>query len=809
MTDCPCDEITEYVPNIPAGLDALPRQPWSFPEVRTSLLREVGTQIPTWLASDAPDLGVMWLEMWAYVSDVLAFYDERIANESYLRTAHRRPSLRRHVELLGYLPKPGVAGSIAVALEADGRRPVDIPENTGFRSEAFGAQPPQVYELTSGKTIDPLCNQWSIGAIRKNALPDHPPSLAEHPEYSPSPSDGETAFFVFETENFSLAKDRLVVFQGGGITNPGVVSRVTEIKPFEGRDGKSYVEVHVDPPVQIPYGTPPDQVRVWTPTISARRTEFFVGASVSPVSSTRTSGLVYLDSIYRQLSLSGLFIASLSPTKNLLFSITRLAEIRLSISEENLETKIPVTAVSLNSSIPDEYLKNRDQLTFHFSMVDGGKVTTVPSLDISRDDLAYGVPLEGLVEPPVSARKDGTGKVLEQTFLLKDANDVGVFVKGILQFDQTHRAKFTVTEVLQGTLDTLKAPIAVFGNVTTAFQGESVFDEVLGSGDLREVHQTFQLAQKPLTYTDATANDGMGRSTLKISVNGVRWDEVRSFYGMGPEDQVYVVRHDDEQNTFVTFGDGLRGARLPTGVDNIVADYRYGASSVAVPAGVMNQLARPAEGLVGVRGPVVGTGGRDPEDSTELRTKAPRSMLLFGSAVGLRDFECVASLCQGVDVAKAEYDWLELQGQSGVRLSYIGNAKASDVLTALREKAEPNLNIVVEPAKVITSELHLSIAVATAYDFEAVKKQVSDALREPNYGLLSRKQASIGGSLWISKLYEVVLSIPGVTAVMSGTLYRQRWPQPLEGTDTFCAPLGSYFDFSGENGLVLTKAKAQ
>ena len=36
----------------------------------------------------------MWLEMWAYVADVLGFYDERIANESYIRTAVRRPSLR-------------------------------------------------------------------------------------------------------------------------------------------------------------------------------------------------------------------------------------------------------------------------------------------------------------------------------------------------------------------------------------------------------------------------------------------------------------------------------------------------------------------------------------------------------------------------------------------------------------------------------------------------------------------------------------------------------------------------------------------
>ena len=48
-----------------------------------------------WRARNSQDLGLMLIDMWAYVSDVLAFYDERIANEEYIRTAVRRPSLRR------------------------------------------------------------------------------------------------------------------------------------------------------------------------------------------------------------------------------------------------------------------------------------------------------------------------------------------------------------------------------------------------------------------------------------------------------------------------------------------------------------------------------------------------------------------------------------------------------------------------------------------------------------------------------------------------------------------------------------------
>src|SRR6266511_3977095 len=97
MSVCPCDQPTPLVLNIPAGLDALPRQLRSFPEVREALLRSLPSKpaLEKWRARGQRDLGLMWLEMWAYVSDVLAFYDERVANETYLRTARLKPSLRR------------------------------------------------------------------------------------------------------------------------------------------------------------------------------------------------------------------------------------------------------------------------------------------------------------------------------------------------------------------------------------------------------------------------------------------------------------------------------------------------------------------------------------------------------------------------------------------------------------------------------------------------------------------------------------------------------------------------------------------
>ena len=108
MSACDCDQPERLVLNIPAGLDALPRQLWAFPQVREALLRRVGTKaaLTGWQARGERDLGRMWLEMWAYVADVLNFYDERIANESYLRTAVLHTSIRRHLELLGFIKTP-------------------------------------------------------------------------------------------------------------------------------------------------------------------------------------------------------------------------------------------------------------------------------------------------------------------------------------------------------------------------------------------------------------------------------------------------------------------------------------------------------------------------------------------------------------------------------------------------------------------------------------------------------------------------------------------------------------------------------
>src|SRR6185295_13018147 len=68
---------------------------------------------------DDSDFSIALLDAWATVGDVLTFYQERIANESYLRTATERFSVLELARLIDYQLRPGVAAStyLSFALE--------------------------------------------------------------------------------------------------------------------------------------------------------------------------------------------------------------------------------------------------------------------------------------------------------------------------------------------------------------------------------------------------------------------------------------------------------------------------------------------------------------------------------------------------------------------------------------------------------------------------------------------------------------------------------------------------------------------
>src|SRR5262249_41937928 len=125
--------------------------------------------------------------------------------------------------------------------------------------------------------------------------------------------------------------------------------------------------------------------------------------------------------------------------------------------------------------------------------------------------------------------------------------------------------------------------VTLSANVAEATHGQTV-KETFEGGDATQAFQRFALKQTPLTYVAATTPSGI-QSTLRVFVDEVEWHEVPYLYGQGPKDRVFVVRQDGEGKTWIQFGDGVTGARLPTGQRNVRAEYRpaVGAAGILKP----------------------------------------------------------------------------------------------------------------------------------------------------------------------------------------------------------------------------------
>lgn len=65
------------------------------------------------------DFAIALCDAFAVAADILCFYQERIANESYLGTATERRSLFELARLVGYRPRPGVAAGTWLAFTVE------------------------------------------------------------------------------------------------------------------------------------------------------------------------------------------------------------------------------------------------------------------------------------------------------------------------------------------------------------------------------------------------------------------------------------------------------------------------------------------------------------------------------------------------------------------------------------------------------------------------------------------------------------------------------------------------------------------
>jgi predicted phage baseplate assembly protein len=442
-------------------------------------------------------------------------------------------------------------------------------------------------------------------------------------------------------------------------------------------------------------------------------------------------------------------------------------------------TEIARAQFATSGKVTRATLKGGENYSFFHGEVRGTTVYAVEErleLADAPDDSAVGGNVID-VDTDVSEMAPGRSLLVTGTTTSGAAHAEVVTVAGAQQ--AAGRWRLTLERSLVEIYD--RATVVVHGNVALATHGETV-DQLLGSGHAAKAFQRFDLAHEPLTHVQSSDASGVS-STLEVRVNDVRWDELPTLYGAATDARAYTVRSDENDKTYVQFGDGQRGARLPSGAQNVRATYRkgLGAGGNVRPNTLAQLLDRPL-GVKGVTNPLPASGGVDPEAEEQARTSMPIGVRTLGRAVSLTDYADFALAFAGV--AKADAAVLPLRSGPTIvvtvafadRPPVVPVDRLDDLRDALRGYGDPHVQVDVVPHAERNFRLALKVAVDPAFEAELVLAGVESAVRMA-YSFESR---GFGAPVHASAITSIVHGVDGVVAVDLDRLYAGPIPLLLQ-----------------------------
>ena len=310
--------------------------------------------------------------------------------------------------------------------------------------------------------------------------------------------------------------------------------------------------------------------------------------------------------------------------------------------------------------------------------------------------------------------------------------------------------------------------VTIYGNVVKATHGETR-QEVLGSGDASQALQTFTLKQSPLTFTSAPTPSGI-ESTLVVRVNNVRWPEVDGLIWLDPNERGYITKTDADDKTSLIFGDGQHGVRLPTGIENIQAAYRFGIGKPGnINAGRISLLATRPLGVKSVINPLPATGGADREDRDQARENAPLAVMALDRLVSVQDYADFARTFAGVGKASAvrlsdgrrELVHVTIAGVDDIPIDETSDLYQNLLLAFRQFNGDP-----FQPVMLAVRSLKLLVIVAKIrlladYEWESVASNIRQAMLDT----FSFARRRLGEDIVLSQVISTIQAVAGVAYV--------------------------------------------
>jgi Baseplate J-like protein len=798
------------------GLSAVNYRAATHGTIRASLRAALSSsdfpKLAELLTRDDDDFTIGLIDAFACAGDVLSFYQERLANESWLRTATERLSLEEMSRLVGYRLRPGVAAEtwLAFALETPPVRPEGLAPEPG----SFITGLPESITLAKGLKVQSVPG------------PDEKPQTFELVEELAEAQPGWNAMQPWQSEaHVPQRGDREVWLEGvaTGLKSGDAVLLVGDEyfanATVENWDFRLLTEVVPDQttkrtriawarglgshlPSSVPSKFPyvfalrkrsaifGNNAPVWRSMNTSFREDYrqlFGGTlnqsewpqfTISDLGTTASGGHVDLDQVQSELAAD--VVGDLAKR-----SLAVLAKGGFNRPDENhppgtyveLYRVVSTTEVSraefaLSGKVTRLELEGENYSIFQSSVRETSVYARSEYLPLAERPVTTPVIGARIPVRADASQMDPGRKLVLHGKLLKDgtafttqATLVAVHAIG----NDRHELEITPTI----TQDLRRDSLVVHGNVAAASHGET-FTQILGNGEAGQTHQRFELKQLPLTYR-AAANELGAAAELTIRVNNVAWRERDTLYGVDAAERAHTLTTDEQQKLFAVFGDGKAGARLPSGTNNIRATYRKGLGTGGnVRSDALTQLMSRPLGLKSVSNPLAAEGGTDPEQAEAARNTIPLTTRTLGRAVSILDYEDFARAYSGI--AKAQARVLTLQGRRTIAITLAapdGEAISAaspvwqNLLAALKQGGDPHVPVTLLGYQPSTFRLGISVKCDPDIEQKKVLTDVEVALRA-HFAFGSR---ALGQPVQQSDLIATAQAVAGVLAIDLSRLY--------------------------------------
>lgn len=761
--------------------------------------------LPSLMTRANDDLVISTIESWAMLCDIITFYQERIANEGYLRTANERNSVLQLARTIGYELKSGISATAKLAFTLEDTLGsfdyVTIPKQTKIQSmpDPEGDGLPITFETKEDLEARPEWDNIDAGLVDTIANNQEDDFLKDNVFYfkginldlkigrdllvaKESASNQTTIHYkkimlIDEYENLNITKITTINHlrtQTYPITidssNQGVFTFRNSANFFGHNSTKRRLETSADS----------ENDEQWTDTKINMRSDLIGGFynTENPV----IGDTVYFDNIYPEI-IPGNWVSFKTRDKATCSYIV-LDAWEKSIADFGLSQKI--TGVKLHirtdGNIPEFFTRRITSAAIQSERREiSGKILPKMYPHMISEEISY---LEKEteektllinVEKPLDIEKLRERIIIISGKTSEDAIDEESEFKTIANIrqisDVSNQAVVTFTEKIEKTY--IRSTIKINFNVIEATQGQTLEPEIIGSGDGSEQFQEFELKGIPLTYVPAIENGS--KNSLEIRVNGALWEEKINLAFLNDKENSYIARLEDNGTTRVIFGDGKTGKRLPTGIENIKAHYRIGTGLVGnVQKNQLSLLIDKPFGVLQVNNPENAIGGADAEKIENARENAPLVTLTLNRLVSLLDFEDYARAYKGISKAHAFWIWddqrkvVYLSLATDSQTSVVkGDSTYENLLGSMNKIKDPSIPIKIanlNKESFIKKQFYLNIGISVENDilFLDVKPIIEEKIIE-TYDFSQRK---FGQKITDTEIIALVHSVKGVKNVL-------------------------------------------